>query len=56
MTWEFGDGGTEEGEHVTYAYSGPGTYEVRITATDGAGNERTVTRSIEVLETLGPRP
>ena len=56
VTWDFGDGATEEGETLTYAYSEPGTYTVKITATDGAGNARTVTRTITITDLRGPRP
>ena len=48
VTWDFGDGGTEEGENLVYAYAKAGTYTVRITATDGAGNTRTTTRTVQV--------
>jgi hypothetical protein len=53
VTWDFGDGGTEEGENLVYAYGKAGTYTVRVTATDGAGNARTSTRTITVSD--GPR-
>ena len=55
VTWEFGDGGTEEGENLVYAYAKAGTYTVRITATDGAGNTRTTTRTVQVTNVPGPR-
>jgi PKD repeat protein len=55
VTWDFGDGGTEEGETLMYAYAEPGSYVVRITATDGAGNTRSATRQITVTSG-GTRP
>jgi hypothetical protein len=55
VTWDFGDGGTEEGETLTYAYAEPGSYVVHITATDGAGNTRSATRHISVTSG-GTRP
>jgi hypothetical protein len=48
VTWEFGDGRTEEGETLTYACQEPGTYTVRFTTADAAGNKRTDTRTIQI--------
>lgn len=33
--WEFGDGGTSTAANPSYTYSTPGTYTVRLTASDG---------------------
>jgi PKD repeat protein len=33
-TWDFGDGGTTEGQVVTHVYSEPGEYNVTLTVTD----------------------
>jgi hypothetical protein len=48
VVWDFGDGDQGRGTSVTHAYSSPGTYTVRVTALDGAGNAMTQTRSIAV--------
>src|SRR6185312_2951477 len=48
LMWDFGDGDQGRGMSVTHAYSSPGTYAVRVTALDGAGNAMTETRSIAV--------
>jgi PKD repeat protein len=40
MIWEFGDGNTlinPPGPHIMYAYNNAGTYNVKITATNGCG-------------------
>jgi PKD domain len=39
FVWTFGDGTTGEGETVTHAFSGSGTYQVRVTATGTGGDE-----------------
>jgi hypothetical protein len=43
---DFGDGAT--GTPGSHAYAKPGSYEVRVTATDGAGNTATATRTVAV--------
>ena len=35
--WDFGDGATASGEHVTYQYSGDGHFNVALTVTDDGG-------------------
>lgn len=40
ILWEFGDGNSienPEGPHVQYLYTKPGTYNVKVTATNGCG-------------------
>jgi PKD repeat protein len=46
--WDFGDGATGTGATATHAYAGPGTYTVRLTVTDHAGQKTTVTRPVTV--------
>ncbi len=49
--WDFGDGATATGVQAQHRYARPGTYEVRLAATDdaGVGNSRVVvTRTVEV--------
>jgi PKD repeat protein len=49
--WDLGDGTTARGVQTQHRFAAPGTYEVRLAATDdaGVGNSRVVTtRSIEV--------
>ncbi|QDZ01167.2 PKD domain-containing protein [Nitratireductor mangrovi] len=36
--WDFGDGDTAEGASVAHRFSQPGTYRVRLTATDNSGS------------------
>ncbi|MFB6243970.1 MAG: PKD domain-containing protein, partial [Halobaculum sp.] len=50
--WQFGDGGTASGTLLstpTHTYGDPGTYTVRVTATDPSGNEATNTTTVTVL-------
>ena len=46
--WDFGDGSTGSGRTTTHAFSGPGTYFVRLTVVDGLGRSTSTTRSITV--------
>jgi hypothetical protein len=54
-TWSFGDGTVGEGDTVTHEYVHPGSYEVRVTATDAAGKTATAMRSITVSPPPPPR-
>jgi PKD repeat protein len=47
--WSFGDGGTASGPSATHAYSRPGTYTVRFTATDALGQDSTALRTITIV-------
>lgn len=38
FAWDFGDGGTDEGAAVEYAYAEDGVYTATLTVTDAAGN------------------
>jgi PKD repeat protein len=46
--WDFGDGAGGTGATPTHAYHGPGTYTVRLTVTDRAGEKATVARPVTV--------
>lgn len=53
-TWDFGDGiGQSTGATPTHAYAQPGTYTVRFTARDVAGNESSTTTTITVAAAPG---
>ena len=47
VAWSFGDGATATGASVSHTYAA-GTYDVRVTATDGSGNTTTLTRTVTV--------
>jgi chitodextrinase len=49
IAWSFGDGATASGPAVSHAYGAPGAYSVTITATDGAGNVTSTSRSVVVI-------
>jgi PKD repeat protein len=46
--WDFGDGTTGTGATATHAYQSAGTYTVRLTATDSAGEKATSSRAVTV--------
>jgi PKD repeat protein len=46
--WDFGDGVAGTGASAAHAYAAPGTYAVRLTVTDHAGQRATVTRPVTV--------
>lgn len=46
--WDFGDGTTTSGEHVSHTYDKTGTFSVELTVTDDNGNSATETMSVEV--------
>jgi PKD repeat protein len=46
--WDFGDGATGTGASPAHAYAGPGTYTVRLTVTDHAGQKTTLARPVTV--------
>ena len=52
ITWDFGDGGTGAGGSVSHVYAAAGSYVVRVTATDAAGNTAALTLTIAI----GPAP
>ncbi len=47
-SWNFGDGGTAEGEVVNYRYSTPGVYNVSLTVFDDSDMSDTVSLNINV--------
>ena len=47
-SWDFGDGGTDSSASPTHTYATPGSYTARVTATDGAGNQASRTRVVDV--------
>ncbi len=51
--WDFGDGGVTSGQDPVHTYDAPGSYQVRLTATnEGGAGEATISQPIEV----GPGP
>lgn len=47
--WNFGDGGSADGQKVSHTYKAPGNYTLSLTATSAAGGTQTVTKSIGVV-------
>ncbi|MBN8867889.1 MAG: PKD domain-containing protein [Solirubrobacterales bacterium] len=56
LSWSFGDGGTAAGRYVKHAFASTGTFEVKVTATDGVGNETVETVPVEVVAVPQPKP
>ena len=54
-TWDFGDGGTAQGEAVKHRFQKTGTFEIQVTATDGAGASASATRQIAIKDTKPPK-
>lgn len=52
VNWSFGDGGSASGGAVSHTYSKPGTYAVKITASDAVGNASSVEKQV----TISPSP
>lgn len=52
--WDFDDGSTATGETVTHSFQLPGTYAVRLTASDSEGTETTATHTITISEASTP--
>jgi hypothetical protein len=52
--WDFGDGTTEEGETLTKVYAEPGSYLVRVTVSDDAGNTASRVRVQPIHEYVPP--
>lgn len=48
VLWDFGDGQTATGSSVSHAYNDPGTYTVRVQATDRAGRSSEQTAEVRV--------
>ncbi|MDO8211198.1 PKD domain-containing protein [Conexibacter sp. CPCC 206217] len=56
LWWEFGDDSDAGSSRAAprHTYHAPGTYTVRLTATDRAGNETVVTRQVQIATPAGP--
>lgn len=52
-TWDFGDGGTDKGKEVSYAYARPGDYMVQLTVADEKGEAHTACMNIRVGADVG---
>lgn len=52
--WDLGDGTTHDGYAVTHAYDALGTYVISMTATNGCGNDSTITKTIVVSDNYTP--
>jgi hypothetical protein len=53
ITWNFGDGTTGSGPAVSHAYGAAGAYSVTVSATDGAGNTTSTSRSVVIVAPPG---
>jgi PKD repeat protein len=53
-SWNFGDGGTAQGEVANYTYDFPDVYIVTLTVRDGLGNVATAEREVQVAESCLP--
>jgi|GEM_PF-3606191 len=53
-TWDFGDGTTGSGASTTHAWARGGTYVVRVTTTDAAGNPTSASSKIEIPSAPSP--
>ncbi|MBN8867888.1 MAG: PKD domain-containing protein [Solirubrobacterales bacterium] len=54
VDWDFGDGGNAHSLVAQHTYQAPGTYTIKATATDGAGNVTTKSAQIEVIGAEDP--
>jgi PKD repeat protein len=50
--WDFGDGTSGAGSHVTHTYAAAGTYNVRLTVTDNHGATNSRTASVTVASVV----
>lgn len=48
IEWAFGDGGSAQGASASHAYAAPGVYDVRVKATDPAGQVATAAARVAV--------
>jgi hypothetical protein len=51
LKWEFGDGAIADGFQATHAYATPGTYQLRVTATDSVGLSASRQITVTVADT-----
>jgi hypothetical protein len=54
--WSFGDSSTGDGPSVVHTFARAGYYRVKLTVTDRGGNVRSVTQTVEVMQTDGQPP
>ena len=54
VSWSFGDGATAKGTQVSHAFGRAGTFTVKVTATDAAGNASSASRTVTVTPTAPP--
>ena len=54
LRWDFGDGGAATGAAATHAYARPGTFQVKVTATDDAGNATSLVRTVIAVAAVVP--
>lgn len=52
--WDFGDGGSAQGQTANHAFSEVGTYPVRLTLVDSSGRTSSITRTISVGQAAAP--
>lgn len=52
--WEFGDGSDSTQQNPTHSYGAAGTYQVRLTVTDGQGLSDSTTQSLNVSDGNNP--
>jgi PKD repeat protein len=48
VAWDFGDGASGSGGSASHAFAQPGSYAVKVTATDSLGNATSETRNVTV--------
>jgi hypothetical protein len=51
VQWDFGDGASAQGAHVSHFFGAPGSYRVTATARDGAGNVSSRSAIVKVSAT-----
>ncbi len=54
--WEFGDGETSTVQNPTYKYERPGTYTVKLTATNAQGSDTAVKENYIIVSEPLPKP
>ena len=54
VSWNFGDGNVATGLLSSHTYAAPGVYTVTVTATDGAANQVSTQRVIQVSNPTSP--
>lgn len=54
--WSFGDGSSAVGPSVVHSFAKAGYYHVKLTVTDRGGNVRSLTQTVEVLQSDGQPP